>query len=351
MEVLIGPALSNLNTTDLKFGKKIPRDFDWYMQQYEKIFSNNLSIVELQPEFSSGWIEYNHIKRCFLPKERNDWAKIINNVNVLGVHSPIYNVDVLHDDKFYQQQSIENIKQAMNYANHIRANYFVFHLVQVDRWNEVEYRRKQWEEESMTIYHFFADYYRQNQFNFVPLVEVLEYPKYPCSPIEIYSILNIAKEILPETRLCFDISHLWRSRGLIFDTVSNNSEQFKNVKETRYFVDELDQCLELLNFDDIYLWHLGGCYGTETHLIPGIYPNESPDEADFRLDKPDSFFDEYAEMNYNQVLKRIIGYSIKKAQPLRMILEIHYRSYDQILKALFEIRKAIENKIARGDWK
>lgn len=356
-EIIIGAALSNANTTDLVYGKKIPENILWYIEEYLKNI-NNFFFAEFQPEFIDGWVQYNSDRKKFELKPHINWYFIKNTKidrylekGLYGVHMPIINIDVLSDDEFWKKQSIANIKASMDYAHYVQAHYVVFHLTQKDKWQNVYDRRKIWENESLKIYQHFADYYRKKGFKFVPLVENLEYPKFPSTPLEMKEIFNVCKELLPETKVCFDVSHLWRSRGLIFETVKNNQGEFANILNSKYFIDVMDETLEYFSGEDIYLWHFGGCYGTETHLMPGLYPKENPNsEEDFRLDRPNSFFDEYAEINCNQVLRRIIGFCKRYNQPIKIILEIHKHNFYNILLSIKAMKKAIENKLERGDW-
>ena len=265
--------------------------------------------------------------------------------HILGIHAPNIMIDVLDDSygQFKKDQSLASICQAMEYANTIGADYFVYHLVQRDLWVDPQIRRDVLIPESLRVYAWLSEYYRVHNFHFVPCIEVLEYPKFPATPFEIKQILRACKMILPQTMLAFDVSHLWRGRSLICETQRSG---FENVR-MKTFIQVLCDSLNSLERGDVYLFHLGGCWGMRTHEIPGIQPEENPYETTYRLDCPDYLYDEFFEMNISRALDCIIDFCWVHDQPLRLILEIFDKEYPAVIKALQEVNWAVHNKVRR----
>jgi hypothetical protein len=206
-----------------------------------------------------------------------------------------------------------------------------------------EHRRDVLIPEALHIYSFLAEYYRKHNFGFIPCIEILEYPKFPASPFEVVQILKTCKMILPQTQLTFDLAHLWRSRNLIRETEMHG---FENIK-CKSFIEVLCDTLNPLGPGDVYLFHLGGCWETQTHEIPGIHPLEDAYDAMFRLDCPRYFYDEAREMNYSSALDAIIEFCWRCNQPLRLILEIFEKDFDVLMEALRQVNWAIRSKVQR----
>ncbi len=352
-QVFVGSALSDVNRADDQLNLRVPENLGQYIHMAREALATSYFCMELQPE--QPWIQYQngHFVSC-----KNSWTKIsnhpadnfawirreiFNQPRILGVHAPNLQIDVLDtcSDGFKRQESISSIIEAMRWANQIKADYFVIHLCQTDRWRDNSYRRDVQIPKSLKIFNFLASIYRKEHFQFVPCIEILEYPKYPATPYEIRTILNSCQQILPQTRLAFDIAHLWRSRSLICET---QHQEFENIR-FKSFNEELQDTLDILSNDDVYIWHLGGCFETETHAIPGIYPDEDPFSAFYRLDISGAY-DESREMDISKALDIVIHYCSIHHQPLRIILEIHRENYNVILKAMKEINWAIYKKIA-----
>lgn len=351
-EIFIGPALSCVNKADSQSGRSIPKSLRYYINDMRITLSSPDYLLELQPE--QLWVEYNPEEDKFISTD-NNWNDILYNQDItreifeqpriLGVHAPNLKMDVLNisSDGFKKRQSIANIIEAMRWANRIGADYFVVHLCQVDRWVDDNYREFVLMPESIKFFTNLATAYRKEGFKFVPCIEILEFPKYPSTPGETKAILKQCQNILPETRLVFDLSHLWRSHTLIRET---RHEGFEDVRFKK-FGHVMEDTLNYLNPGDVYLWHLGGCWQTETHLIPGIYPDEDPFNAFYRLDVPGELYNEGFEMNISEALEMVIDFCIKSNQPLRLILEIFDKDFRAILKAMKEMKTAIVKKANR----
>jgi len=355
-QVFIGPALSCANLADEQFGMRVPRDLASYFHLYRQSLSVPYYFIELQPE--RRWVE--QFGDDFVPKSDNSWWQHFGTNNefrfelacqphIIGVHSPIEKIDVLtgNYNNFKKRQSIASIKESMEYANAIGADYFIFHLIQQDDWVDLRTRWHELVPESYRIYAYFADYYRKRNFHFVPCIEILEFPKYPATSMEAEDMLHDCQGILPGTKLVFDLSHLWRSRNIIIENKDREDfRSFDNVFGVS-FLDELKDTLALLGRNDIYCFHLGGCYEMGTHGVPGINPNEDPLNSNYRLDCLPCSYDLNYEMDISGALEIIIDFCSSRNQDLKMILEIHNQPYSVILRAMQEMKQAVRNKIRR----
>ena len=351
--VFVGPALSCVNKADVRLGRSIPDSLRYYIHDLRVTLSSPYYLMELQPE--KIWGEYDHMNNMFIP-QRNSWTEIAANQGIsyeifeqpriLGVHAPNLKIDVLDISGFKKNYSIASIIEVMRWANSIYADYFVFHLCQVDRWIDDNYREFVFIPESIKVFSEFAKVYKEEGFTFVPCIEILEFPKYPATPTETKRILEQCQAILPETRLVFDMSHLWRSQALICET---RKEGFEDVRFKR-FPQIMEDTLNLLNPHDVYVWHHGGCWQTETHLVPGIYPDEDPFRARFRLDDPPEMYNEGFEMNISAAFELVVDFCVKSGRPLRLVLEIFEKDFNIILKAIKEINMAICRKLKRKNF-
>ncbi|MDQ7826641.1 MAG: hypothetical protein RDV48_27810 [Candidatus Eremiobacteraeota bacterium] len=354
-QIFVGPALSCANTADERYGKRVPYNLSEYIHEQRVALSTPYFFQEWQPE--RRWVEFHD--GAFYPKE-NSWTQIITSDHPdaqrtrhellhqphnLGIHSPNIMIDVLDDSygHFKKNQSLESICRAMEYAQTVGADYFVYHLVQRDLWVDPSMRRNMLIPESLRVYAWLSEYYRRRKFTFVPCIEVLEYPKYPATPFEVRQILKSCQLILPQTRLAFDISHLWRSRSLICETQRSG---FENVR-FKVFYHVLKDALDPLGPDDIYVFHLGGCWGIRTHEVPGILPDDDPFDSLYRLDCPDYLYDEYFEMNVSRALDAVVDFCFVHSVPIRLILEIFNKEYPVVLRALEEVSAALHAKVLR----
>lgn len=354
-QIYVGPALSCANHADERHGMHIPEDLGTYIHEQRRALSSPVFFQEWQPE--RRWVE--HRDGGFYPKSnlwtdmltrrdgKAEWLRreLVSQPHLLGIHSPNIMVDVLDDSygHFKKRQSLSSICQAMEFANAVGADYFVYHMIQRDIWVDQDTRRDVLIPESLRVYAWLAEYYRRKKFSFIPCIEVLEFPKYPATPFEIKQLLKTCKLILPQTMLAFDLSHLWRGRSLICETQKNG---FENVKD-KPFAAVLKDAFNTLGPGDVYLFHLGGCWGIRTHEVPGIHPEENPYEATFRLDCPDYLYDEYYEMNISRALDAVIDFCWIHSQPVRIILEIFDKEYPIVLRAIQEVNWALHNKLRR----
>jgi hypothetical protein len=348
-DIFIGLALSCVNNVDGDFS--VP----WFIPDRMHIQRRELStpwfMQEWQPE--RLWADYKNGQ--FVGRNNRWWQtlthnwrirhELANQPHILGIHSPIQMIDVLDDswNKFKCRQSIACICEAMEYANATGGDYFVYHLDTVDIWPVDHNVRRDRISKSLKIYARIMEYYQRRGFRFVPCIEVLEYPKYPASPFEIFQILKTCKIIMPRTQLVLDLAHLWRSRFLICKT---ESVEFNNIR-FRSFTQELWDILGNLGPSDVYLFHLGGCFDTKTHEIPGIFPWQDAYNTVFRLDCPDELYYEEREMNVSRALDAVIEFCWRCCQPIRMILEIHGKDFDVMIKSLQEVNWALHNKVRR----
>jgi endonuclease IV len=353
MEVHVGPALSCTNQKDRYVnGKVIPDSLADYIHEYRTYLTLPQYIIELQPE--PEWVipVGNH---SFGANPDNNWHKIFkdpsgdferirrelnNQPGIIGIHAPNMNIDILSPDydQYIKRKSIASIIESMRFANEIKADYFIFHLTQKDRWVGDE-NRIELINESLRVFSYFAEAYHKENFSFVPCIEILEFPKFPSVEWEIPFLFEKCKEYLPNVKVAFDIAHLWRSRSLICET---RQRKYPNT-QCKPFSEVMEETLEAIG-NNVYIWHLAGCYQTETHNVPGIHPSQNPLNAFYRLNVPDECFDEFNEMNYSRALDLVVKHSLANNQPVRMILEVFNKEYPVVLKAIDEIRKALLSK-------
>jgi len=139
--------------------------------------------------------------------------------NIFGMHQSIRDMDILSEDK-KKMETIESTHQAMLCAQRLSADYFVFHLAQSrDYW---DWSRSEQMAVAIKAFRGFADFYKESGFTFIPLLENLEFPKFPATYEEMTGIFTICREFLPNLKLCFDIPHLWHSRLLLLETVTDS---------------------------------------------------------------------------------------------------------------------------------
>lgn len=183
----------------------------------------------------------------------------------LGVHQPSTGVDV--NDKDTRIESIEKIQQSMLMAQKINADYFTVHLQTVDRWQGEE-SRKYLAQESLGVFDKLLDFYHTEGLNFPIYIENLEYPKYPATIEEIQQTLEfIAERPGLQGGVVLDAGHLWRTRNLMAENhIDHNGQDWPYSKYLSKALDEID--------DNIKVFHLTGCGGYRTHMLPQVENSE-----------------------------------------------------------------------------
>jgi hypothetical protein len=335
-EIIVGCALSDVNRADLPGGLRVPERLTDYADRYQARVGSPAVSFQLQPE--DLWTIPATFPDQFVPRDTNRWWRAVQAQPRLlailtgppahiGVHQPIQKRDVLSSNYFNKYEAIEETKQAMDFAQYIGADYFVFHLAQVDKWN---WDRRDQMAKAIKLFAVFATYYTAQGMSFVPLIETLEYPKFPATGSEAFTLLNECRKALPDTRVAFDLTHLWSSRTRMVQCGAWPDARVP-------FEASLDYALGVLA-NDIYLYQLGGGWESETHAVPGLHPQEDPFRYPLKLRESHGVYVESGEMDLNQALEMITNYTVRRGRDLRLILQIFDRDIDQVLEATRLIR-------------
>ena len=342
----------------------LPEDLEHFLRIAADRLPGRGLFFEFQPEMP--WIVKDSGSR-FAPDTGNKWFELGRAVrrndlhgpygpaveaigqpeNIFGVHQSIQHMDVLSEDIGMRLKTIESTKQAMFFAGQIRADYFVFHLAQsVDYW---DWDRREQMEIALRAFEELADYYYQCSPDFVPLLENLEFPKFPATAAEIAILFRRCKAFFPDLRLCLDVPHLWHSRKLVLE---HNQRFFRTIPD---FSRLNDPFVSYLGFalqhifrqagEEIFLYHMGGCYGHKTHEIPGLLPGKNPFKHRLRLGERDVYNKEM-EMNYPGVASTILEHHFQRERRLLMVLEIHNRSIEEMLESCRLIHLDLHKKAA-----
>ena len=367
-DIRVGIALSDAAL--YREDAELPADLPEFFQLYQEKLNTARLFFELQPE--APWIKKKE-DACYVPDRENPWLKLgkalpdgqgedplsrgrraLNRPgNITGVHQSIRDMDILSNDASTKLKTIESTHQAMRFAEMIGADYFVFHLAQSrDYW---DWDRSEQIAVALKAFQGWAAFYRDAGFTFTPLLENLEFPKFPATPEEMVSFYRICRDFLPGLKLCFDVGHFWRSRALLLE---NRARFERLVPDFRLleipWADYFDYALEHVLVDDagirdgdIHLYHLGGCWQHYTHEIPGLRPGESPFSHRLRLDEPVHAYQTHREMDLSRVLTGLLRYSFERRQEVRIILEIYKRKYIEILAAAAMILEDLHQKAER----
>ncbi len=343
----------------------MPKDLDFYFRLAEKRLPGQEPFFEFQPEAS--WIleEPGHF---FAPDKKNKWlelgramrrndlqgpyAPVLSYMSRqgsrFGVHQSIRDMDILSEDISVQLRTLESAKQGMLFAGQIRAEYFVFHLAQsVDYW---DWDRREQMDVAVRAFQEMADFYHQCAPGFIPLLENLEFPKFPATAAEIVNLFKRCREFLPGLGLCLDVPHLWHSRALILENRKKLSREVSDLSLLKGdFLPYLEHTLSHIAAQcgaGVYLYHMGGCYEHETHEIPGLLPGEDPFRHHLRLDETD-IYDPELELDYPGAINTILRHHLREVRELLMVLEIHNRSFEEMLEVSRQITRDLHDKAAR----
>lgn len=345
--VRVGCALSDVNRADLPNGLAVPARLTEYARRFQTRIAKDF-LFELQPE--EFWTTPTAFPDQFIARETNRWwhtwrddsrlgAMFKSPEAKIGVHQPIQGRDVLSSNFFQKYTAIEETKQAMLFANWMGANYFVFHLAMTDRW---EWDRRDQMEKALKIFKVFAAFYRASDFRFTPCIEILEYPKFPATSGETIALVQKCREILPETKLAFDISHLWGSRQRMLAAKVWYDEGGRGVS----FIDSLDYALSR-TWEEIHVFHLGGCWESETHAVPGLHPQQDPIQFPMKLREMSNAYAEAREIDINRVLDLLLNYSVRRGRDLDLVLQIFNRDYEQVIEATSMMDADLNDRVVR----
>jgi hypothetical protein len=335
-EIIVGCALSDVNRADLPRNLRAPERLMDYIELYQLRLESPFVLLELQPE--DLWTVPATFPDQFIPRKNNRWWRTIQsqpdllaklrapNMRV-GVHQPIQNRDALSSNFFHKYEAIEATKQAMEFAEYIDADYFVFHLAHADKWN---WDRQDQMEKAVKVFNVFATYYTARDMGFVPVIETLEYPRFPATGAEAFMLLKECRKSLRGTKLAFNIAHLWNSRNRMLATGTWPDERVS-------FEASLEYALETLA-KDIYVYQLSGGWESETHAVPGLHPQQDPFRYPIKLRESSSVYLESGEMNLNRVLELLVTATTRRGQDLEIVLQVFDRDIEQILEAARLIR-------------
>jgi hypothetical protein len=335
-EIIVGCALSDVNHADLPGGLRVPERLADYAERFRARVGSPAVSFQLQPEDS--WTLPAVFPDQFVPRKMNRWWRAVQTqprlLSILtgppariGVHQPIQKRDVLSSNYFSKYEAIEETKQAMDFAQYVGAEYFVFHLAQVDKWN---WERRDQMAKAIKLFDVFATYYTAQGMSFVPLIETLEYPKFPATGSEAFTLLLQCRKALPDTQIAFDITHLWSSRQRMVECGAWPDARVS-------FESSLDYALGTLA-KDTYLYQLGGAWESETHAVPGLHPQQDPFRYPLKLRESHGVYSESGEMDLNRVLEMVTNSSVRSGRNLHLVLQIFDRDIDQVLEATRLIR-------------
>lgn len=341
-EIHVGIALSDANRADIPAGLRVPGDLPAYTAHFTRSIGVERAFFELQPaerfavparfpdQFrinrGSAWlnaVEFDETVRALIDRQ----------VHRFGVHQPLTG-DVLSSNFFGKYSALEEIRRAMDFAAGIGAEYFVIHLAQLDKW---DWKRADQIRKGLKIFHELATYYRSHSYEFVPCIELLEYPKFPATGGELAHVFNECHKMLAETRIALNLGHLWRSRNLMLVTGHWDMPEVSFVEHLEYTLGQL--------WPQIHLFQLGGCWESETHAVPGLHPQQNPFDHPLKLRESPGVYHESGEIDLNRTLDLLLDYTIEKGRDLNLVLEIHDRDIGQITEAARLIREDLLDRV------
>lgn len=342
--ITVGITLSDANMPDRPNGLRIPEDFATYAREYMDVLETKDVYFELQPE--DRFTKPARYPDQFQTRVSNRWMRayrsnrdfrdfIDTEQPRLGVHMPTTGRDPLSSNFFGKHGALDETRRAMDLAAQFGAEYFVIHLATRDKWT---WEREDQIKKGLKIFKELATYYSVKGYDFTPLIEVLPYPRFPAHGGETMNIYNRIQHILPETRIAFNISHLWLSARRMIVAGIWQEENF-------HFIDHLDYALSRL-WHAIEVFQLGGCWESTTHAIPGLHPQQDPFEYPIKLRETPGVYEECGEIDLNRTLQLLLKYTVKRDRRLNLVLDIRDRDIARVLEAARVIRNDL---IARCD--
>lgn len=344
IQIHVGTALSDANDADIPTGMRIPEMLPRYVAHFRQVTGVKKGVFELQP--NDPFVELARYPDQFGLNRHNRWLRTVEfdeemgdfldqRTAKLGVHQPLIG-DTLSSNYFTKYKALEEVRRAMDFANGIEADYFVFHLAQIDKW---DWERSDQIAKSIKIFKELAIYYRSHSYKFVPCIELLQYPKFPATGGELSYLLNECQKLLSETQIALNISHLWRSRHLMLAT---DHWEEPNVSFIQHLEFTLAQC-----WRDIHLFQLGGCWESETHAVPGLHPQQNPYQDPMKLHETSGVYHESGEIDLNRTLDLLLEYTVDKGRDLNLILQIHDRDIGQVSEAARLIREDLLARVEK----
>jgi hypothetical protein len=335
-EITVGCALSDINRADLPRNLRVPERLSDYIELYNARLESPRVLLEIQPE--DLWTVPATFPDQFISRKNNRWWRTVQSQQDLlmklraqnmyiGVHQPIQNRDALSSNFFSKYEAIEATKQAMDFAEYIDADYFVFHLAHVDKWS---WDRQDQMEKAIKIFNVFATYYTSREMSFTPVIETLEFPRFPATGAEAFMLLKECRKALRNTKLALNIAHLWSSRNRMLKTGSWPDERVSFEASLEYALDTLA--------NDVHIFDLSGGWESETHAVPGLHPQQAPFRYPMKLRESASVYAESGELDLNRVLELIVTSTVRRGHDLNVVLQIFDRDIEQILEAARLIR-------------
>jgi hypothetical protein len=237
----------------------------------------------------------------------------------VGVHQPTTNIDVLSDDPIMRTESLTKIEKAMILADHVDAEYFTIHLETVDRnWADEEARGKK-ATLSREVFDELVELHKQRAFTFPMLIENLEYPKYPATPQEIKEVVDYLADVSIPTGIVMDVGHLWRSRSLMKEA------GLKVPDGDLPYTDFLRQTLDSIG-EHIRVFHVTGCGGHETHLLPDLSGMPQPSAIGKKEMLSDNTY------NFRAIGATVLKFAADQPVPPRIINEAFGHPYRDVLQ-------------------
>ncbi len=344
--LFVGCALSDVNQADIINGLRVPERLADYAKHFQQHVGTSDFSFELQPE--DAWTLPVRYPDQYTERANNRWWRTFRNNETLltlfretcapiGVHQPVQGYDLLSSNFYDKYHAIAETQRAMAFAQFIHADYFVFHLATMDKWG---WNRQDQINKALKLLGVFAAFYHASDFDFVPSIELLPYPRFPATGGEAAALLRKAREIWPEVQLAFDISHLWGSRQRM---IAAHEWKAKDDGEPVSFIEALEYGLEQ-TWEDTWVYQLGGCWESEMHAIPGLHPQEDPFHYTMKLRESAGVYAEAGEVNLNRALDLLLEYTLRRGRPLNLILEIYNRDIEQVLEAARQIRDELNQR-------
>ncbi|OQA89748.1 MAG: hypothetical protein BWY26_01646 [Elusimicrobia bacterium ADurb.Bin231] len=307
---MVGPALCDTAEGDAEYDIPVNLN-DYYIPFYKKYLEtyglkSKKFFCELQPN-----TEFVKFDGSLSSADKWTGYDIKEDGSVVcGLHLPLNTAYLGSLSEREINYTLENRKKVIDFGEKSGVKYYTVHISQdgflFTEKNFVSVKN---------ILRKTIEYFIQKRTNAYILIENLEYPKYPSTPQELFWWFNKVKEYAGNSGLkigvVIDVAHLWKTRG----DIMKNMREGKNLPE--WIMEEKDiisqSYKDLLNYTlktkleniPVITFHLGGSYGYETHLIPGMRPDDAPDSAEIKINR---FYDENIEMNLKSVIKTIAKY-------------------------------------------
>ena len=259
--------------------------------------------------------------------------------NVDGVHAPTKGRDIASSDESHRKWSLQETIRSMDLAHGLDAKYFVLHLTPQDDFQD---RNRQLERGFKSLEEL-TDYYKNMEYDFKILPEILEHPKSPANKTESVKVLEKAKTIFNKYKIagklgfCLDVAHLW-----------HNLKSLLPDRSPFDFKEELDDYIsEISKHISIDVVHLAGAYvedGGEnqvhvTHAYPGLMMGEHYSQTSrCRLDeRPSSFNGDW--MDADTVLRSIKRIKSFQGKDPIITIEAHDPNIENQLTACRKISR------------